>query len=148
MSEYIVAKFPTPPDSIRPRARSMASGRSQKYYYNPAGVAYNAAVTVGKLNGFSPAHTQAAARAVLRHGRHNDGLEGAARACIIGLHPMFFGLHNAAGLVDNPNARKELLHDTLTDALDAVSENFQGRGLTDNSNDSLQALTGSMEVSP
>jgi len=36
----------------------------------------------------------------------------------------------------------------LTNALDAVSENFQGQGLTDDSNNSSQALTSSMEVSP
>src|SRR6266550_6475843 len=78
-------------NSIHPCTHSMArnGGRSQKYYYNPAGVAYNAEVTVGRLNGFSPTHTQAATRTVLHHGRHNDGLEGAAQACIVGLHPMF-----------------------------------------------------------
>ncbi|KAF8344862.1 hypothetical protein F5887DRAFT_1075057 [Amanita rubescens] len=100
----------------------MAPGRSQKFYYNPAGVAFNAGV-IGKIDGFnSSAHSQAASRAVLRHGRHNDGSENATRACILGLHPMFFGLNNLAGLVpDNPRARKELLHETLADAMDTLA---------------------------
>ncbi|KAF8333786.1 hypothetical protein F5887DRAFT_1074593 [Amanita rubescens] len=92
----------------------------QRFKYNPAGVAFNTSV-IGKIGGFSSAHSRAAARAVLRHGMHTDCLKDVNQASLVGLHPFFFSFNDAAGSMNDPGARKELLHDTLADAFDAIS---------------------------
>ena len=95
---------------------------NQRFYYNPAGVAYNTQSIEVTGSGFSSARSRAAAaRAVLRHGMHTDVLKHVNQAHFVGLHPLFFRFNDAAGSM-NPGARKELLHDTLADAFDAVSE--------------------------
>ena len=39
-----------------------------------------------------------------------------------GLHPLYFMFNNPAGSIEDPDARRQLLQDTLMDIFDAVSE--------------------------
>lgn len=97
--------------------------RSHKYKYSPAGVTH-IYKSLDRIQGFSASHHQAAARAVLRHGVCSSGTENETRHPVDGLHPLFFGLCNSDGSVQEPAERNQLLRDTLTDCFDAVSVFF------------------------
>jgi hypothetical protein len=93
----------------------------ERFKYNPAGVAFNTE-SFEKIGGFSSVRSRAAARAVLRHGMHTDSLKHVNQANFVGQHPLYSSFNDPAGFMNDPGARKELLHDTLADAFDAVSE--------------------------
>ena len=98
---------------------SPATSRTLKSY-TVSGVLHNSK----KVEGVSASHSQAAARAILRHQKSTDGTDSATRHCFNGLHPMYFVFREVESSTGEPGMRTQLLNDTVIDVFDTVSKNF------------------------
>ena len=90
--------------------------------YTVSGVLHNSKKVEGL--GVSVSHSQAAARAILRHQKSTDGTDSVTRHCFNGLHPTYFAFRETGSSTGEPGMRTKLLNNTMIDVFDTVSETF------------------------